>query len=598
LIDAETFQRAASLNNTPEVRRRFQPHSASDLRSRLPTPDTLTISDDEEDEHRGGRRDGSPYLRAKTSTPSSQPARSGTPWALELRRPVRATTEPPRAPLHGLLSPPLAPRDLKLEDAQLAAIKVLTNKSKAQPSSETALHRGEDDAPGPKINSKLTTTPLIITPSPTPKKAPPVRAPAKVPVKPSEFTGDAAVKPLSQAVATHPSPVPASSLPRIEVKIEASSTVGIKQEVLEDGDTASNSEDDSEEDSEQDEDIPHNWNTSVEVLPPPPPPRASQFSRAMKPTIDRLKKRVADGQVALPPPKEVLRVTPMGQQAIRSEMQRRGISTLASYNAFLVDLMQEYSRLLARSPVPLLSMMTRSINDLQDECLELNANLHKMEAEKGRSLGRIVNRESGPFNLAEIFPESDSSSEESSDDSDDDSPNSTVLGSILAMKKKKGPGLESAKAKCETFRSKSKDDTRPIDARHHASSKATTTKATPDPKKRPETTSRALGQLPDPPKPRSNLPAPKVAAHPNFAELLKKQSQLVNSSNTSSRSGPSGPLAAFLKRKRDDEEHEERGKRQAEENNMSTTLTDKQKRNQKRKASRKRSRARAKQFQF
>jgi hypothetical protein len=99
-------------------------------------------------------------------------------------------------------------------------------------------------------------------------------------------------------------------------------------------------------------------------------------------------------------------------------MERRGITSLASYNEFRTDLMREYTRLLFRSSIPHVSMMTFSMNELQDECLEIEARRPARER-TGRVSAEM--EKTGAIDLKDIFPESDPSSDESSDESEDDS---------------------------------------------------------------------------------------------------------------------------------------------------------------------------------
>lgn len=550
-IDAATFQRAASLHNTPEHPGRVQLHNASAPRPRLPTPDTLTISDDDEERDKG---DESPCPKSKSTISTVQRARSRAPLVTEPRRSVRAATAPPRTTPYGLLSPPLAPeRDHGRQEDQAAAIKHHGVEPTEGRAPKHSAQRGEASIIAPKVDSiRPSALSSIVAASQVQKNSLPTRARTQTPQPSNGF----AVKLHSQTIAKSGLPRPGlprphhgqarvDAPPRVIIKQESIKQEIIKQEHLDDMNT------DSEEDDDPDQD---KWDNTIESLPIPPP-RSYQFPRAMRPTIDRLKKRIADGTIPLSPLKEALRVTPAGRQAIRSEMERRGISSLASYNTFLADLMREYSRLLARSPVPLLSMMTRSMNDLQDECLELAAQQQKAGGvvKTERSSGGIVKRGPDAFNIAEVFPDSDSSSEESSDDSDDEGPSS--LDSILAKIKKEEPKFKTVKIKGEAPKGTVKEGALPCGGRSiRVSSRATTAATMHGLKKRSEATSKGSGQ---PPKPsRNHIPALKIMAKTKFSELLQEEVPVRSRSSTANHNHSAGSMATPIKRKRDAEEYE------------------------------------------
>ncbi|KFH41948.1 hypothetical protein ACRE_073310 [Hapsidospora chrysogenum ATCC 11550] len=103
-------------------------------------------------------------------------------------------------------------------------------------------------------------------------------------------------------------------------------------------------------------------------------PPVYRTAKAMKPTIDRLKKRIQEGSEPSMHhghnPKTV-----MATKAVEAELVWRGLRKPAQRDTFLRELALEYSRILAGSPVCLLSMWAKMLSDLNEECLEIRRDL-------------------------------------------------------------------------------------------------------------------------------------------------------------------------------------------------------------------------------
>jgi hypothetical protein len=103
-------------------------------------------------------------------------------------------------------------------------------------------------------------------------------------------------------------------------------------------------------------------------------PPVYRTAKAMKPTIDRLKKRIQDGSEPSMHqghnPKTV-----MATRAVEAELAWRGLRKPAQRDTFLRELALEYSRILAGSTVCLLSMWAKMLSDLNEECLEIRRDL-------------------------------------------------------------------------------------------------------------------------------------------------------------------------------------------------------------------------------
>ncbi|KAI9158017.1 putative T-complex protein 1 subunit beta [Paramyrothecium foliicola] len=97
---------------------------------------------------------------------------------------------------------------------------------------------------------------------------------------------------------------------------------------------------------------------------------------AIKPTVARLKERLAAGEV-LPGPGSVAKLegpelvrAQQAASAVTAELRRRGIRSDTQYGHFWYNLMMEYSAL-AGSPVPMFTMMKTAYDDFQNEALAI-----------------------------------------------------------------------------------------------------------------------------------------------------------------------------------------------------------------------------------
>ncbi|KAL6862484.1 hypothetical protein ACO1O0_002717 [Amphichorda felina] len=100
----------------------------------------------------------------------------------------------------------------------------------------------------------------------------------------------------------------------------------------------------------------------------PPPYRTA---KAMKPTIDRLKKRIQDGTEPSPRRKS----PPNISKVVEAELAWRGLRSFAQRDTFFRELALEYSRILAGSRVCLMSMWVKMMSDLHEECMEIRRDL-------------------------------------------------------------------------------------------------------------------------------------------------------------------------------------------------------------------------------
>ncbi|KAF4127003.1 hypothetical protein GMORB2_0741 [Geosmithia morbida] len=105
------------------------------------------------------------------------------------------------------------------------------------------------------------------------------------------------------------------------------------------------------------------------------PPPSYIMSKAMKPTIDRLKKRIEDGTEPSEQIRHVHLAASPGAKAVEAELEYRGLRTSVQKDMLFSELAREYSRLLAGSSECLLSMWRKMMGDLYDECLEIRRDL-------------------------------------------------------------------------------------------------------------------------------------------------------------------------------------------------------------------------------
>lgn len=446
IIDADIFKRAVSQKHTPRLfRDRGQHHYATCSRPRSSTPILLTgsSSEDSDSEHKMEQSPSLRYSRGGSSAPATarrcfERSKSPSPEDRREERPrtVRTSTAPPPEFFE---RPDQTQREEGTHCSKTPYLKSLqTDSNKAsrdtpQPASTTRRIRidevkqvKQETSPG------KTTPPLGPVKGETPKSCRPVKPlkdaqlvagsqrpsslpptgdlPIAISFTPTNRRASAARKAPAAPVKPKSSPANPSpgSLTNTKTSIRPNAAdIAIRVSPI----------------LEQSENIPHGHQS----LPASPedqaliqaralPPRSPyQFSRALRPTIDRLKEGIRSGRVSVPPGKQELRVTGAGRRAITAEMEHRGITSLASYNEFQTDLMREYTRLLFRSSVPHISMMTFSMNELQDECLEIEARRPARE----RTSRTVVKREQpSAIDLKDIFPESDTSSDDFSDESE------------------------------------------------------------------------------------------------------------------------------------------------------------------------------------
>jgi hypothetical protein len=113
---------------------------------------------------------------------------------------------------------------------------------------------------------------------------------------------------------------------------------------------------------------------------------------AIKPTITKLKQRIAAGEVlskagSLGPTAGTERLqTQRAANAVAAELRRRGIRSDTQYGHFWYNLMMEYSAL-AGSPVPMFTMMKKAYDDFQNEAL--TAQREEGPTEDGRSRNKV-----------------------------------------------------------------------------------------------------------------------------------------------------------------------------------------------------------------
>lgn len=445
VIDADIFKRAVSEKCVPKLFKepsKFRGTARSS--SRATTPLALTVSsDDDSDSDSEYEREGSPslrYPRGRSNTTARtkvffERSRSPSPEERpqEQRRNLRASTAPP---------PTVCQRSASTsrEEGVLKSKKLLTStKSRTdEPSHGNFKSRSKVERTDSKQSPGHSNGTLFLQ---SVKTEPPHRRTRVNIAKDVQRTTDrqrasslppahdiplvSSFTPTNRcAVAARKTPqksVSVKSSPRIpdprpSEKAKVRTTITPKNEYISDDDrpglksgTKLSRHNDSSDNAER------KATTEARPLPPSQPYR---FSRAMRPTIDRLKEGMRSGRVSVSPVKEELRITDVGRRAISAEMERRGITSSASYNEFRADLMREYSRLLFRSPVPHLSMMTYSMNELQDECLEIEARRPALERTPKKS---IKQEQAGAVNLKDIFPDADDSDDGSSEDSYDSS---------------------------------------------------------------------------------------------------------------------------------------------------------------------------------
>ena len=105
---------------------------------------------------------------------------------------------------------------------------------------------------------------------------------------------------------------------------------------------------------------------------------------AVKPTMERLMARIADGET-FPAPNGSWQPRPhrpLAASAVAAELRRRGIRTGSHYGNFWHNMMVCYSRL-AGSPVPLFTMMKTAFDDFQNECLDIQHDMDDMDSSGG-----------------------------------------------------------------------------------------------------------------------------------------------------------------------------------------------------------------------
>ena len=105
---------------------------------------------------------------------------------------------------------------------------------------------------------------------------------------------------------------------------------------------------------------------------------------AVKPTMERLMARIADGETFPAPngPWQPQPHNPLAASAVAAELRRRGISTDSHYGTFWHNMMMCYSRL-AGSPVPLFTMMKTAYDDFQYESLDMQQDMNDMDSSEG-----------------------------------------------------------------------------------------------------------------------------------------------------------------------------------------------------------------------
>lgn len=445
IIDADIFKRAVSQKPTPRLfRDRGQRRYSMCSRPRPSTPIILTDSSSEDSDSES-EREQSPslrYARARSSTPATarrcfERSKSPSPEERQEERPrnVRATTAPPPAFFK-------RPDQIQQEETcqsmtpDLKSPNIHDNRTlgdTSQPASTaegTRVNKVKQDKQD--TSPSKTTSPLRSIKCETPKSCRPVRPLKDAPLTTGcqrssslPSTGDlpitfsftptrrrASAARKAPATSVKPKASPANPAcgslkdTKTPIRSNAAEIARLASSACQSGNSPG-----------QNQSSPGSPEYQALIEARSLPPRSPyQFSRALRPSIDRLRESIRSGRVSVPPSKQELRVTDAGRRAIAAEMERRGITSLTSYNEFQVDLMREYSRLLFRSSVPHISMMTLSMNELQDECLEIESRRPAQE----RTGTAVVKREQpGSIDLKDIFPEYDTSSDDSSDESED-----------------------------------------------------------------------------------------------------------------------------------------------------------------------------------
>lgn len=447
-IDSHIFKGAGSQKGIPRFfRERGQPRDQVGSPSRATKPVTLTVSSDDESDSEA-EREKSPsirYSRGRLTTPTRAPVcfrRSKSPSPEEQledrRRNVRASTAPPPALSHLYISTQQeqeAPRS-QVHPKSTKSLDTRPWKGLSNPSSTDKRTRARQNTSSretkpfplsvkcepphrPKSTKVVKDAQSTATSRPSISLLPARKPPFESLSNPTKQSAVAASKIPVKSIGSKPSP--ATTVPAPPETTREKARAPIKPSVK-DGHHSKVVNADHQLESNRDQHSSLSGRAEDQAwleARPLPPAQSYRCSRAMRPTVDRLKEGIRSGRVTVPPVKEKLRVTPSGRRAISAEMERRGITSSASYNEFRADLMREYSRLLYRSQVPHLSMMTFLMNELQDECLEIEA---RRPAPERTTRVLIKKEQSSAMDLKTLFPESKDSSDSSdtSSDSSDD----------------------------------------------------------------------------------------------------------------------------------------------------------------------------------